>query len=114
MTNQDNWKQLNIYLTESDCWRNQPLYMALVEAAHKQRLRGVTVMRAITGFGERRMIHTTQIFELSADLPVVVTIIEQEETITQFLSIVREMVESRLVTIQSIELLNPIAVDNLF
>ncbi len=114
MTNQNNWKQLNIYLTESDRWRNQPLYMALVEAARKQGLRGVTVTRAIAGFGEKRMIHTTQIFELSADLPVVVTIIEQEEIITQFLSIVREMVESRFVTLQNIELLNPISVDSFF
>jgi hypothetical protein len=50
MTNQNNWKQLNIYLTEGDRWQHKQLYLALVEEARKQRLTGVTVTRAIAGF----------------------------------------------------------------
>jgi hypothetical protein len=33
MTNQNNWKQLNIYLTEGDRWQYKQLYLTLVEEA---------------------------------------------------------------------------------
>jgi PII-like signaling protein len=106
MTNHTKWKQLNIYLTEGDRWQHQQLYTALVEAAHQQGLAGVTVMRAITGFGKKRKIRTTRLVDLSADLSVVVTIIDREEALAQFLPRIRAMVQSQFVTLQPIEVFN--------
>jgi PII-like signaling protein len=41
------WKQLTIYISESDCWQHQPLYQALLGIARQQKLTGVTMIRAI-------------------------------------------------------------------
>lgn len=110
MTDRNNWQQLNIYLTEGDRYRHKQLYVALLEEARKQRMMGVTVTRAIAGFGTTRKIRTTSILALSADLPLVVTIVEREEAIARFMPTVREMVQAHLVTIQPIEVLSYTAV----
>lgn len=103
-----NWKQLTIYIVESDHWHHQPLYVALIETARKQGLAGATVTRANAGFGKNRTIRTTRILALSADLPIVVTIIDREEVMTQFLPTVQAMVKSGLVTLQTVEILHPV------
>ena len=46
------WKQLTIYISESDSWQHQPLHQTLLGIDRKQRTTGVTVMRAISGYGK--------------------------------------------------------------
>ncbi len=100
------WKQLTIYIGESDHWHNQPLHIALIEIARKRGLAGATVTRAIEGYGKHSTIHTTHILDLSSDLPIVVTIIDQEEVLADFLPVVKEMVKDGLVTMQTVEILH--------
>jgi PII-like signaling protein len=99
------WKQLTIYLVESDRWHRQPLYLALIEKARERGLAGATVTRAIAGFGNERAIRTSRVLALSADLPIVVTIIDREDAIAQFLPTVRTMVKSGLISLQTVEVL---------
>jgi PII-like signaling protein len=93
------WAKLTIYIDESDRWHGKPLFTALVEAARKQGLAGATVIRGIEGFGVRQhhQIHTARMMEL-ADLPIVVTIIDQAEAIAQFLPTVQAMIAVGLIT----------------
>ena len=100
------WKQLTIYIGESDHWHNQPLHIALIETARKRGLAGATVTRAIEGYGKHSIIHTTHLLELSSDLPIVVTIIDREEVLNEFLPLVKEMVNDGLVTMQTVEILH--------
>ncbi len=100
------WKQLTIYIGESDRWHNQPLHIALLETARKRGLAGVTVTRAIEGYGKHSIVHTTRLLELSSDLPIVVTIIDREEALNNFLPVVKEMVKDGLVTMQTVEIMH--------
>ncbi len=102
------WQQLNIYINETDSWHHQPLYTALMETARDRFLAGVTVTRASAGFGESRRIRTTNIMAVSADLPLVVTVIDREDAIASFLPIVRSMVKSGLICLQTVEVLEPV------
>ncbi|AFY77083.1 MAG: DUF190 domain-containing protein [Hydrococcus sp. C42_A2020_068] len=106
------WKQLTIYLVESDRWHRQPLYLALIEKARERGLAGVTVTRAIAGFGTHRTIRTSRVLALSADLPIVVTIIDREDAIAQFLPTVRTMVKSGLISLQTVEVLHSSSISN--
>ena len=92
------WEQLTIYIDETDQWQGKPLYRALVETARQQGLAGATVTRGVEGYGARQhhRIHTARIMEL-AELPVVVTIIDQTEAIARFLPTVQAMVQVGLV-----------------
>lgn len=94
------WEQLTIYVGESDHWHRKPLYMALVEEARRRGRVGATATRGIAGFGKRnhQSINTAQIWDLSSDLPVVVTVIDWTEAIVAFLPIAQEMVKGGLIT----------------
>lgn len=100
------WQQLTIYIGESDHWHHQPLYTALIEIARQRGIAGATATRAIAGYGKHSTIHTTQLWELSSDLPIVVTIIDREEAIADFLPLVREMVKDGLVTLQPVRIIH--------
>ena len=101
-----NWQQLTIYIGKSEHWQGQPLYLALVEQAKRYQLVGAMVTRGIAGFGKHSRIHTTRLFELSSDLPMVVTIFDQAETIAAFLPLVQTMVHEGLVTQETVTIVH--------
>ena len=68
--------QLTIYITEGDRWHHQQLYQALLEAARKQKMAGITVTWVVAGIGTSGKIRTTNILAVSVDLPSVVTLID--------------------------------------
>jgi PII-like signaling protein len=100
------WKQLNIYIGKSDRWHHQPLYAALIGLARKRGIAGATVTQAIAGFGKQTCLQTTQLWELSSDVPIVVTMIDREEALAEILPHVKEMVRDGLVTIQNVEVVH--------
>ncbi|MCL1473382.1 DUF190 domain-containing protein [Argonema antarcticum] len=107
------WQQLNIYIGESDRWDNEPLYIALIELARQHGLAQGTAMRAMAGYSKHITIQTTHFLDLSTNLPVVVSIIDREEAISQFMPLVREMVKNGLITLQPLKIVHyaPISSD---
>ena len=65
-------KLLRIFVGESDRWHHQPLYMAIVEAARKAGLSGVSVFKGIEGYGGHSVIRLARVFDLSSDMPILV------------------------------------------
>lgn len=68
--------------------------------------------RGAEGYGVRqgRQIHTDRMMEL-ADLPIVVTIIDRTEAISQFLPTVQAMVKVGLITQETINVVHHAPVD---
>jgi PII-like signaling protein len=91
---------LRIFIGESDRWRHQPLYEALVFKAREMHLGGATVLRGPMGFGKSSRLHTAKILRVSRDLPVVIEIVDSQEKIEAFLPVVDEMMDSGLVTME--------------
>ena len=100
-----NGKLLRIFIGDSDRWHGRPLFQALVEAAHTHGLAGATVLHGGMGFGAHSRMHSSSILRLSADLPVIVEIVDLPERIETFLPVVDEMVQEGLVTIEAAEVL---------
>jgi len=109
MENNPNAKLLRIFIGESDKAGHQPLYEAIVFEAKKQSLSGATVTRGIMGFGANSKIHTTKLFEISADLPLVIEIVDTEEKIREFTKTVEQLFEQTksggLITIEKAEVI---------
>lgn len=82
------------------------MHIALIETARKLGIAGVTVTQAIAGYGKHSTIRTTHLLELSSDLPIVVTILDREEVIANFLPLIKEMVKDGLVTLHTVEILH--------
>jgi uncharacterized protein len=94
---------VRIFIGESEKWHHQPLYQALVERLRREGFAGATVLRGIEGFGARSIIHTANIVDLSADLPILIEIVDTDEHIQRLLPILDEMVSGGiLVTLERV------------
>ncbi len=109
MENNPNAKLLRIFIGESDKLGQQPLYEAIVFEAKRQSLSGATVTKGIMGFGANSKIHATKLFEISADLPLVIEVVDTEEKIRDFTKKVEEFFEQTksggLITLEKAEVI---------
>lgn len=109
MENNPNAKLLRIFIGESDKYGQQPLYETIVYEAKKQGLSGATVIRGIMGFGANSKVHTTKLLEISSDLPLIIEIVDTEDKIRLFISIVEHLFEQTksggLITIEKAEVI---------
>src|SRR6187549_286441 len=91
---------LRIFVGESDRWKHQPLYEAIVLKAREMQMAGATVLRGAMGFGKSSRLHTAKILRLSNDLPLVIEIVDSEEKVNAFLPVLDEMIGGGLVTLE--------------
>jgi len=97
---------LRIFIGESDRYKHQPLYEAIVLAAREAHLAGATVLRGPMGFGKASRLHTAKIMRLSMDLPIVIEIVDSEEKVRSFLPALEAMIGGGLVTIEKVEVVH--------
>lgn len=102
----ENGKLLRIFIGEADRWHHQPLYEAIVLKARELGLAGATVLRGPMGFGASSRLHTTKILRLSADLPMVIEIVDREDRLDLLLPHLEEMVKEGLVTIEDVRVIH--------
>lgn len=68
---------VRIYLTEAD-----KKLRDLLQCLHDEaRVRGVSVFRAVSGFGRSGVMHSSSLLDLSLDLPVTVEFFDTPERI---------------------------------
>lgn len=80
---------VRVYLTESEA-----KLQALIKRLHDwEHVRGVTVFRGISGFGNSGVIHTSALIDMSLDLPVVVEFFDEPERVEVILSHLAEMID---------------------
>lgn len=96
---------LRVFVGEDDKHQGRPLYEAIVLKARELHLAGATVLRGPMGFGHSSRIHTTKILRLSEDLPLVIEIVDSEDKITPFLTVLDGMMGSGLVTLEKVKVL---------
>src|ERR1041384_4028531 len=97
---------LRIFIGESDRWKHQPLYEAIVLKARELHLAGATVLRGAMGFGKSSRLHTSKILRLSIDLPLVIEIVDREDKINAFLPVLDCMCGGGMVTLESARVLH--------
>jgi len=96
-------KLLKIYVGENTRWHGQPLYRAILYKLKEAGLVGVTVYRGVEGYGQQKVVHTTRLLELSADLPMVIESVDTEDKINAVLPIVSPMVTKGLIFTAEVE-----------
>jgi uncharacterized protein len=97
---------LRVFIGESDRWKHQPLYEAIVLKARELHLAGATVLRGPMGFGKSSRLHTAKILRLSMDLPLVIEIVDTEQKIQGFLPVLDEMMNGGLVTLEKVRVID--------
>ena len=88
-----NWETVTfvrIYLTEAD----KTLEPLLKKLHDQEKVRGVTVFRAMSGFGGSGVIHTASLLDLSLDLPVTVEFFDSPDKVDAILEHLSDLLES--------------------
>jgi PII-like signaling protein len=98
---------LRIFVGESDKYEGKNLYQYLTEYLRKNHYSGVTVLRGITGFGKASKIHSSDLLELSSDLPIVIEIADTEEKILELKAVFNKtnMIGSALITEEKVKII---------
>jgi PII-like signaling protein len=101
---------LRVFIGESDKLGHIPLYEAIVKEARSAGLAGATVLKGVLGYGATARIRTAKILDLSADLSLVVEIVDEETSVTAFQRRLSEMFEEAncggLVTLENIRVVH--------
>jgi PII-like signaling protein len=95
---------IRIHFGEDDRWHGKPLYEAIVEEARRQDLAGATVYRGIEGYGASSRIHRKHLLT-SSDLPLMISIIDEDTKIAKFLPTLERMVDEGLIAISDVEVI---------
>lgn len=98
---------LKIYVGESDKVNGRILFEEIVFEARKAGMAGATAYKGMMSFGASHSIHTTKIFALSSDLPVIVEIVDNIEKLDEFAKKADEIMDKSkrggLVTFQELD-----------
>jgi PII-like signaling protein len=94
---------LRIYTEEGKLIGRHALHEAVVLRARELGLAGATVLRGPMGYGQSHVLHTAKIIDLSAKLPLVIEIVDDEAKIRAFLKELEGMAGIGLVTLEQVE-----------
>jgi len=101
---------LRVFVGESDKIGHLPLFEVIVKQAREAGLAGATVLKGVLGYGATDHIRTTKILDLSADLSMVVEIVDEEAKIQAFQPVLSGLIEQAncggLVTLENIRVIH--------
>jgi hypothetical protein len=104
---------LRIFIGESDKLGHLPLYEAIVKEARAGGLAGATVLKGVLGYGATARIRTTKILDLSADLSLVIEIVDEDTKVEAFRRRLSELFKQAncggLVTLENIRVVHYVA-----
>ncbi|MEE8575385.1 MAG: DUF190 domain-containing protein [Thermodesulfobacteriota bacterium] len=95
-------KLLRIFIGEDDKHEGRPLYEVIIEEARKRNMAGATMLRGVMGFGANSRLHVAKVLRLSADLPIVIEIVDNPDRIDAFLPDLEYWIGEGLVTLEEI------------
>jgi uncharacterized protein len=97
-------KLMRIFLGEADRWNGEPLYDAIVKRLRMMGIAGATVYRGILGYGAQGHTHKQNFLHTSRDLPIMISVIETEEKLSQAAEAVEEMLQDGLIAVSDVDM----------
>ena len=101
---------MRIFIGESDRvesgpYKGRPLYEGLLLTLRERGFAGATVHRGIAGFGASARLHTDRVLRLSADLPIIIEVVETEEKIEEIRPELNRLIGGGLVTLERVQVI---------
>jgi len=84
---------VRIYIKETDHGRRGNLMQEIFRLLHDQhRVAGLTVFRAIAGFGASGEVHSADLLRLAVNLPLVIEFFDTPNVVEAALKLIKDMV----------------------
>lgn len=96
---------LRIFIGESDRFEGKPMHTHIIEMCRKEGLAGATAIRGVGGFGKSSNMHTTSILRLSADLPVLIEVVDTQEKIGKLKGKLDSIIREGLITEEKVKVI---------
>jgi uncharacterized protein len=96
---------IRIFIGESDKFHGQPLHESIVQKVRQLGLAGATVLRGSEGFGAHSVLHKAGLLDMSADLPIIIEIVDTEANIQKLLPDLETMVGEGMITMEYVVVL---------
>lgn len=91
---------MRIFVGEAKRHGHRPLHEALTELFLQEGFAGATVLKGVAGFGAHRVYHTHKLLELSADMPMIIEVVESREKIDAIMPKIDALMESGMITLE--------------
>lgn len=96
-------KLLRIYTDESAYFGDNKLYTVIATRARDAPMAGVTVLRAMIGFGRSARVHQRHILE--NEQSILIEIIDSDARLRRFVDSLADLTDIGLVTLEAVEVL---------
>jgi PII-like signaling protein len=100
--------KLTIYQSNTDRYRQHPLYMEIAQQAQQAGLSGITAYQGIMGYGSSSKLRNPLFWEFNLKYPVVIEAIDDEERLREFIKTITPVLESVpkgiMATLQPVEI----------
>jgi uncharacterized protein len=106
MTNIGPQKMLLVFMDETDTWKEEKLYQAIVRRLEKYGIAGATVIPGVVGYGRHRRIHSPGLFGVTSEKPITVIVIDEEAKIRAVLPKIIPMVKEGVVALVDAEVVS--------
>ena len=97
---------MRIFTSERARGSHRALFEDVVRKARDEGLAGATVLRVPMGFGASSRIHNANILDLSANLPLVIELVDTEDKLRAFLAGIGDLEDIGLVTLEKVQVLH--------
>ena len=98
-------KMMRIFLGERDRFRGKPLHDAILESLRAHDIAGATVYRGICGYGASSRVHKEKRMRLSSDLPMMISVVDEEAKLRAYLPILEQMLDGGLVALSDVDVI---------
>lgn len=94
--------RLSIYIGEKDRYQGQPLYKFIVQKLREIGIIGATVLRGIYGYGRKSRLHSSNLLELSSDMPIVIQSIDEGKKIQDAFNQIKPFIKEGLIIVEPV------------
>ena len=85
---------MRIFISSTDKYKDKLLYEHITFKAKEFGIAGSTVLKGILGYGASSVINSYKFWEISEKLPVVIEMIDKEDSIYSFYETIKRDLES--------------------
>lgn len=89
MDSQTPAKILRIFISNTDKFKNEPLYEVIIYAAKRNGLAGATALRGQMGYGASSHVSNLRFWEVTEKIPIVIEIVDESSKIDNFIEIIK-------------------------
>lgn len=96
---------MRVFLGERDKWHGEPLYDEIVKRLRMMDIAGATVYRGVLGYGAKGEPHRQRLLHISEDMPIMISVIDSAEKISEAAATVEEMLEDGLIAVSDVDVI---------